>query len=344
VVGIAAGAGELIGYGIRLVSGLLTDRLRRYWTLTIIGYAVNLAAVPLLALAGSWPIAVALMVAERTGKAIRTPARDAMLAQATRATGHGWGFGLHEAMDQLGAVTGPLALAAIVGGSGGYRLGFALLTVPAILCLLVLLAARQAYPDPTKLEIKTAEVTASRLPAVYWRYLAAAALVAFGYADFPLIAFDFGRRGVVPAEWIPAFYAVAMLSAAMSALIFGRLFDRVGLRANVIAILLSSLFAGFVFYGGFAPALAGTVLWGIGLGTQDSILRAFVARIVPPERRGAAYGVFGAVYGVAWFAGSALMGILYDHALPALVALSVLAELGGAAVLMSLSAPAHRSR
>jgi MFS family permease len=333
-VSIAAGAGELVGYGIRLFSGFFTDRLGRYWAFTIAGYVINLAAVPLLALAGNWPVAVALVIAERTGKAIRTPARDAMLSHATHATGHGWGFGLHEALDQTGAVAGPLALALIIGEGGGYRLGLAVLAVPATICVLVLFAARFLYPRPIGLDVERTEIAPERLPRIYWIYLVAAALVAFGYADFPLIAYHFERADIVPDALIPVFYAVAMLSAGASALVFGRLFDRIGLLANLAATLTAALFPVLVFYGGFAAGLAGVVLWGIGMGTQESILRAFVAVIVPPDRRGGAYGVFGAVYGVAWFAGSAAMGLLYDRALWALVALSLAAQLASALVIL----------
>jgi MFS family permease len=335
-VSLAAGSGELVGYGIRLFSGLLTDRSRRYWAITIIGYLINLTAVPLLAFAGNWPFAVALMIAERTGKAIRTPARDAMLSHATQATGRGFGFGLHEAMDQTGAVIGPLALTLVVGGQQGFRTGFAWLAIPAVLSVLTLVAARYFYPHPAALEVKTTELGPKALPSTYWIYLAAAALIAFGYADFPLIAYHFERTQTVSDPAIPAFYALAMLSAALSALIFGRLFDRIGLWANMIAALLASLFALFVFYGGFAGGLVAMVLWGIGMGTQDSILRAFVAEIVVPERRGGAYGVFGAVYGLAWFAGSALMGVLYEPALWALVAGSMLCQWAAALVFLRL--------
>ncbi|MGP0058725.1 MAG: MFS transporter [Beijerinckiaceae bacterium] len=336
VVSLAAGSGELVGYGIRLFSGLLTDRSRRYWAITIIGYLINLTAVPLLALAGSWPFAVAFMIAERAGKAIRTPARDAMLSHATQATGRGFGFGLHEAMDQTGAVIGPLALTLVVGGQQGFRTGFAWLAIPAVLSILTLVAARYFYPHPAALEVKTTELGPKALPRSYWIYLAAAALIAFGYADFPLIAYHFERTHSVSDTAIPAFYALAMLSAALSALIFGRLFDRIGLWANMIAALLASLFALFAFYGGFAGGLVAMVLWGIGMGTQDSILRAFVAEIVAPERRGGAYGVFGAVYGLAWFAGSALMGVLYEPALWALVATSMLCQWAAALVFLLL--------
>jgi MFS family permease len=337
IIGIAAGAGELVGYGIRLASGFLTDKSKQYWPLTIAGYVINLAAVPLLALAGNWQIAVALVICERAGKGIRTPARDAMLASATQATGRGWGFGLHEALDQLGAVSGPLALAALLAHQVGYRAAFALLLIPATIAIVILLTARRLYPDPGTLEIKKVELAADRFPKNYWIYLLASALIAFGYIDFPLIAFHFGKSENIAASSIPLLYAVAMLSAALAALILGRIFDRIGLWANVIAVAIGALYAPLVFYGGFDAALAGMILWGIGMGVQDSILRAYIAEIVAPERRGRAYGLFGAVYGVAWFTGSATMGILYDRALPLVVILAIVSEIAAALVLAALA-------
>lgn len=337
IIGIAAGASELIGYGIRLGSGIVTDKTQRYWPLTILGYVINLAAVPLLALAGNWPVAVALLVLERAGKGIRTPARDAMLAYATEATGRGWGFGLHEALDQTGAVSGPLILALILAHQAAYRTGFALLAIPAAIALVILFLARFLYPDPAQLQVKTAEFAAGGFPRNFWIYLGAAVLIAFGYIDFPLIAFHFGKSQAMPASWIPLLYAIAMASAAIAALAFGRLFDRIGLWANALAVAIGAVYALLVFYGGFAGAIVGMILWGIGMGVQESILRAHVAEIVAPERRGRAYGLFGAIFGVAWFAGSALMGVLYDHALPLVVTLSITSEAAAALVLVILA-------
>ena len=327
VVGFVAGLGELIGYALRLVSGYLADRTERYWAITLLGYGLNLFAVPLLALAGRWELAAALMIAERVGKAIRTPARDAMLSYATKEVGHGWGFGLHEAMDQAGAVLGPLAVAAVLAFRGGYRLGFGVLLVPALCAYSVLTAAWRLYPRPRHLETTSDSGGEETFPRVFWLYLAGAALIAAGYADFPLIAYHFGRRNIIPANWIPVFYAFAMGVDALAALIFGPLFDRRGLAILIVAALLSSLFAPLVFFGGFSPALAGMALWGVGMGAQDSILRAAIAGMIPPERRGSAYGLFNMGYGVAWFLGSALMGYLYDSSLQGLVWFSVIVQL-----------------
>lgn len=326
-VGIVAGFGELIGYGLRLVSGWLSDRTRRYWAITVLGYVVNLAAVPLLALAGRWEIAAGLLIAERVGKAIRTPARDVMLSHATSRLGAGWAFGLHEALDQVGAVAGPLIVAAVLQHRGGYRTGFAVLIIPALLAIAVLLVARALYPRPRDLEPAAVALEPAGFPRAYWVYLAAVALVAAGYADFPLIAYHFERTSVVAPVWIPLFYAVAMAVDAIAALVFGRLFDRLGVPVLAAVALASSLFAPLAFLGGFEAALAGMALWGLGMGAQESVMRAAVARMVSRDRRGAAYGVFHAGYGLAWFAGSAILGALYDLSLTGLILFSVAAQL-----------------
>jgi MFS family permease len=323
VVGVVAGFGELIGYGLRLVSGYVSDRTGWYWLATILGYVVNLGAVPLLALAGRWEIAAGLMIAERVGKAIRTPARDAMLSHATHEIGRGFGFGLHEALDQTGAVLGPLLVAGVLATSRGYSVSFGVLVVPALLALTALFTARQLFPRPRDFEPAEITVSGSGLPRQFWLYLGAVALVAAGYADFPLIAYHFQRADVLPATWIPIFYAVAMGIDAVAALVCGRLFDRLGLPVLAGATLVSALFAPLVFFGGAAAALLGVTLWGIGMGAQESIMRAAVAGMSPSDRRGAAYGVFNTGFGVAWFAGSVLLGVLYDAAIPALVAVSV---------------------
>lgn len=334
-VGLVAGFGELVGYALRLVSGYLSDRTQRYWAITILGYSVNLLAVPLLALAGRWEMAAALLILERVGKALRTPARDAILSHATSRIGQGWGFGLHEALDQVGAVLGPLAVAAVIYLGEGYRVALATLLVPALVALAVLLAARSLYPRPQDLEPQATALQIQGLSPLFWLYLTGVGLIAAGFADFPLIAFHFGHTEVVTKAWIPAFYSVAMGVDAISALVFGRLYDRMGLRILMIVTLFSALFAPLVFLGGFHAALLGMALWGVGMGAQESIMRAAVAGMAPQQRRGTAYGIFNAGYGLAWFLGSALMGILYDLSRPALVAFSIAVQLLSLPLLMT---------
>ncbi len=334
-VGIVAGLGELLGYGLRLASGYLADRTGRYWATTIAGYALNLLVVPALALAGRWELAALLMLLERTGKALRTPARDAMLSRATAYTGHGWGFGLHEAMDQAGALLGPLVVAGIVAWHGGYRAGFAVLLVPALLALATLLMARALYPRPQAAEPLTPDLHPEGLPPAFWVYLAGAALVAAGFADFPLVAFHFERAAVVRPDLIPLLYALAMGVDAVAALLFGRAFDRLGLSVLVFATALTAAFAPLVFLGGAGVALLGIALWGVGVGAHESIMRAAVAPMVAAGRRGTAYGLFNTGYGLAWFAGSALMGVLYDVSVGWLVAFCVVAQLAAVPILLA---------
>ncbi len=334
VVGIVSGFGELIGYGLRLVSGYISDRTGKYWIITLLGYGVNLLAVPLLALAGRWEIAAFLMITERLGKAIRTPARDAMLSHATKEIGRGWGFGLHEAMDQIGAVLGPLIVSSVLYFRGGYQTGFGILFIPALLALSVLLAARLLYPSPRDLEAVSVKLESKGFPRVFWLYLVAIAFVAAGYADFPLIAYHFKKVSIASDDWIPVFYAVAMGIDALSALLFGRLFDQIGISILIVVSAVSSLFAPLVFLGGFDFALLGMALWGVGMGVQESIMRAAVAGMVPVDKRGSAYGIFNTGYGVFWFLGSVLMGVLYDKSVPSLIIFSVVMQLASIPLLL----------
>ncbi len=327
VVGVVAGLGEFLGYTLRLASGYLADRLGRYWPIVFAGYSLNLLAVPLLALAGSWEIAAVLLVAERMGKAIRTPARDAMLSHAVSAVGRGWGFGFHEAMDQIGAVTGPLIVAAVLYFHGGYRQGFAVLLIPAVLALVVITLAARLYPHPQHLEVNAPGLNPTGFNRPYWLYVVAVGLMGAGYADFPLIAYHFGQTSLAPPGWIPLFYAVAMAVDGVAALILGRLFDRLGLRVIMGTAVLSALFAPLVFLGGFKLALLGMVLWGIGMGSLESIIKAALAEMVPRHRRATGFGLFNCGFGLFWLLGSVLMGWLYDYSLGALVTFSVTAQL-----------------
>ncbi|HVS98702.1 MAG TPA: MFS transporter [Puia sp.] len=307
-VGWMAGLGELLGYGLRFISGYFSDRTGKYWTITLIGYGINLLSVPLLALAGYWQIAVLLIISERVGKAIRVPPRDAMLSYGTRQMGRGWGYGLHEALDQTGATVGPLLVsAALWYRHGSYTAVYGLLLIPAALALAVLLVARTQYPHPEHLEMGNTALVTRGYPRLFWYYAAVGALIAAGYADYSLIAFHFKRARLLPDDWIPLFYAIAMGSEGLSALILGKVYDRVGIRVMLLTTLASLLFAPLVFgfppwlAGGFGCALAGIILWGVGMGAQESLLKAAIADVIPPEKRGRAFGLFNTVFGISWF-------------------------------------------
>ncbi len=322
-VGMVAGAGELIGYSLRLLSGYVADRSGRHWTIAILGYAINLVAVPALALAGRWETAAGLMIAERVGKGVRAPARDVLLAGTAETVGTGFGFGVHEAMDQIGALAGPLVVAGVLASMHNYRTGFAVLLVPALAALLVLAAARVRYPEPHTLAPKSSASSDGRFSRSFWLYISACGLIAAGYADFPLIAFHFKRVGIASDIWIPLTYAIAMGVDAVAALAFGRLYDHWGKLVLIGAPLLAASAAPLVFLGGFPAAIAGMVLWGAGMGVQESVLRAAVADLSPADRRGSAYGIFNGAYGLCWFAGSTLMALLYAASPRRLVILSV---------------------
>lgn len=357
VVGLVAGIGELAGYGARLASGYLADRLRRYWLLTGVGYALNLLAVPLLALAGRWETAAGLVLLERFGKAVRTPPRDVLISYATRQVGRGFGFGLHEALDQIGAVAGPLLVAAVLLAGRGYRPAFAALLLPAALALATLAGARIAYPVPATLEEPARDATGrqgrdredrdggggrsgapggSGLGRAFWLYLAFATAAVAGFAHFQLISFHAKARGLIPDAEIPVAFACAMGIDALAALVAGGLYDRVGVGA-LWALPLGTAPASTLAFGGSPPgAWAGILLWGAVLGVQEAVMRAAVADLAPAAARGSAYGIFNAAFGLAWFLGSAAMGLLYDVSPALVIAFSAVAQAVAAPLLLVL--------
>jgi MFS family permease len=328
IVGVVAGAGELVGYALRLVSGLFADRTHRYWSTTIVGYAINLFSVPLLSLTSSWPAAASLIVVERAGRAIRKPSGDAMLSHAGGVIGHGWAFGLREALDQTGAVLGPLLAAWILARRLGYQTAFAAFAAPAALSFIALLVAQRQFPRPRELDVKTPpSISDEGLSRGFWLYTVAGALVAAGTVDFPLAAFHFTRHAVVTPASVPVLYALAMGTAAVSAPVIGVLLDRRGMPVLVGAVVITAAAAPMLFLGGAGWAIAGTAVWGLSTALQDATVRAMLARIVWADRRASAYGIFDATFGIAWFLGSAAMGVLYGVAPLALVVCSVVLQL-----------------
>jgi MFS family permease len=328
VIGFVAGFGEFVGYALRSISGYFADKTHRYWPFAFAGYALNQLAIPALALVTNWQTGSALVIAERTGRAIRKPAMDAMLSHAGESIGAGWVFGLNEALDQAGATAGPLLIAYILSSHGSYRMGFGVFLLPAILCLLTVVIARLLYPRPHELETRKPETPSTKnLTQPFWMYLVAGALIAAGLADFSLMGFHFQKAGIVAPNVIPIFYAVAMATSALSALIFGRLVDRFGRKIAALAFFLSAGFAPFVFLGNATLAFVGMILWGIGMGAEGSVLRALVTGVIPSAKRGTAFGFFDAGFGIAWFLGSAAMGLLYEKSIFAVVVFSIAAQL-----------------
>jgi MFS family permease len=344
-ISVVSGAGEFIGYNIRMFSGRGADRTGRYWPITIGGYLLQMSVVPLLALAGNWQVAAVLIIAERIGKGIRNPPRDAMLSHAAADIGYGRAFGIHEALDQFGALFGPLLVAVVLAVSHhDYTVAFASLAVPAVIMLSLLAVARLVYPRPQDLAAGPARVTTEGLPRVFWVYLGGAALAAAGFADFPLIAYHFQRAGTVSATLTPVFYAVAMAVSGAGSLALGRVFDRAGIGVLVPLTIVAAAYAPLAFLGGFWAVLVGVSLWGLGMGVQESLIPAAVAPMVPPDRRASAYGLFTGVYGTAWVLGSIVIGILVSVSVGGLVAFCVASELAAIPLILIVRARSRQAR
>ncbi len=346
LVGLITGAGEATALVLRLVTGRLADRTGRHWALTITGYALTIACVPLLALSPGLIGAGLLYNGERFGKAVRTPARDTMLAHASTKMGRGWAFGLHEAIDQSGAVLGPLLLAGVLATGGSFRTGFALLAIPGAAALAVLLRLRAAVPDPTAFD-PTAQLSdakklslGSRLPTRFWLYAAFSAATMLGFATWAVLAYHLSTQGILPTGLVPVLYAAAMGAAALTALVFGRIYDRAGLRGLVVLPVLTAVVPFLSFTHSIPLVILGAVVWGAAMGAHESTLRAAVADLVPAHRRGAGYGTFTAIYGLAWLAGASIIGALYNHGITA-IGIYVLAT---QALAVALLTPLLRTR
>jgi MFS family permease len=319
VVGLVTGIGEAVALVFRLGTGHLSDRTGRPWPQTILGYALTMICVPLMALPGGLALAAGLYNGERFGKALRSPARDTMLAHASARLGTGYTFGLHEALDQLGALAGPLAIAAFLGLGGSLRMSFALLAVPGAVAMFVLARLRLAAPDPAAYDPAASVSDAKRLrlggelPRSFWLYAAFSAATMFGFATWGVLAFHLVAKHVVSAGLVPVLYAAAMGAAALTAVASGRVYDRVGLRGLVLLPVLGAVVPLLSFRTSVGAVVAGSIVWGAGMGIHDSTMRAAVTDLVPRHRRGAGYGTFTAVYGLAWLAGAALIGLFYEH-------------------------------
>ena len=250
-----------------------------------------------------------------------------MMSRAGEHIGQGWAFGLHEALDQTGALSGPLIAALVLALHHDYRLAFLWLGVPALFTILSVITVRARFPYAGHIARATSQTAGTGLSRAFWLYAASAALVAFGFADYSLIAFHYAQAHVVSQAIVPIFYAAAMGISGAGSLLFGRWFDKSGLRVLVPGLLLGVVVAPLVFLGGTWLALIGTLAWGLSLGVHDAIMNAAVAQMVPAHARARAYGIFTAIYGVAWFIGSALEGLLYDVSIVGLVVLASAAEL-----------------
>ncbi|HVP57158.1 MAG TPA: MFS transporter [bacterium] len=323
-VGFVSGFGEFAGYGFRIVSGHFVDRTSRYWLLVFVGYAM-IVAIPLLAFAKHWQLAALLLVLERTGKAIRTPSREVIISNAGASMGRGWAFGLHEAMDQLGALVGPLIFTAAVALGDGYRSGFRIMVIPFVVMLVVLVVARSKFPEPHKVEVEP-EATGQGVSRAFWLYLIFTGIAICGFANFQLVSYHAKAKSLLSDVAIPLMYAVAMGVDGVAALVVGKLYDKRGFSALMALPAIGIIGAPMLFSLSRPAIIVGIILWGIAIGIQETIMRAAVGDLVPLKRRGWAYGTFYAVFGVSWFLGSLVIGFLYGHSIAAVIAFSILLQ------------------
>ena len=347
-IGFVSGLGELVGYSMRYVFGRLTDKTKHYWSMTIAGYILDVLAVPALALVGEhgWVAACGLLIVQRMGKAIKKPAKDTIMSFAASREGVGKSFGIQEVLDQIGAFLGPmlLYLVMLLKTEGStfkiYSTCFAVLAVPGAITIILLLATKHYFPNPEQFEPEEKEFVPFKMKKEFVFYIAGISLFAFGFIDYSLIIMHVSKTyaglgaqlaktsSLVNGGTLPLLYAGAMLVDAAAALIFGLMYDKNGVRALAISTVISAPFAIFVFGMNSVPALLfGIALWGVGMGAQESILKAAVTKMVPKSSRATGYGVFECSFGVFWFLGSWLLGVLYDISIPAMIAVSVAAQL-----------------
>ena len=335
-IGFVSGIGELCGYSLRLISGLIADKTKKYWTLVIAGYVIQVLAIPALALVPEhgWVWACGLVILERVGKAVKKPAKNTLVSFAASEIGTGKGFAYQEFLDQLGAFLGPILLfvTALVKGTDDlfqtYRISFAVLLVPALITIALVLAAKIKYPDPEMFEKQEDKPENFRFGKSFALFMASICFFAFGFADFTLITLHAANTGAFPESTLSLLYAAAMAVDAFAALFFGWLFDRIGLKALIISTLCSTFFSCFIFMTGNARIIGiGIILWGIGIGAQESIMKAAVSGMVPRSMRSTGFGIFETGFGIAWFLGSWLLGALYDLNPMYLVVVSVASQL-----------------
>lgn len=317
IVGFVSGLGEFIGYAFRLLSGYVAAKTKSYWLITFIGYGL-LISIPLLALTNNWQLAAFFVVLERFGKSVRSPAKDTMLSFATSNTGRGFGFAVHEFMDQLGAIVGPLTFSAIFLLHGSYKLGFRLMWIPAIFTIIFLTVARIKVPEPERLEEhyvddNTEAHSPRKLPSIFWRYMVFAFLSVLGFANFQIIAYHLKTNHVLTDTQIPLFYAIAMGVDAIAALAIGKIYDKVGLKSLIVLPLLTAVIPFFSFSFSFSAVLFSLILWGIVMAVHETIMRAAIADIIAGKKRAFAYGIFNTAYGLGWLVGSTSIGYLYEQ-------------------------------
>jgi MFS family permease len=351
VVGAVAGIGDFLGYGLRVVSGYLVQRSRRYWAWTIAGYALTVLSVPLIGFTNAIAPALVLYGSERLGKAVRSPAKDTLLSHASTRTGPGSAFGVHQAMDQFGAMAGPLLLAAVLAGSeGDYQLAFGVLAVPGMLVIGLLFWLRLRVPAPLGYEREpnlsdvsgpgqsatngtdAAVIGRVRLPRRLWQYIATIGLLSVGVAPFPLMALHAQGSGILSAAQVPVLFAVAMAIDGVTGPVAGRAYDRVGPRV-LLLVPVAAATAAISFAARPALVWVGVAVWGVVNGILDSVVKAVITQLVDAEERAAAFGWLALARGVGLLVAGVALGVAYQRSPLAAAALILVVNVVGLLVL-----------
>ncbi|MEA4892543.1 MAG: MFS transporter [Peptococcaceae bacterium] len=327
-VGLIFGIGEFLGYFLRLIAGVLSDKSGKYWAFMFVGYGM-LLVVPLMGLTMNWNILFILILMERIGKALRNPAKDTVLSQvAENQVGVGFAFGLQEALDQIGAFAGPLIFTAVFyftgkNGIAQYQTGYRWIFAAVIFLMLFLTYAyRKVKKDELIPAVNKREFQAERLKPIFWLYTAFTFFCTLGFVNFSTVGYHLKDRGLMPDGSITLLYAAAMIVDAVTALLAGKAYDRLKAKTGtktggllvLTAIPFITLPLPFLTLSSSIPMIiTGMVLFGIVMGTHETVMRSAIADITPFNKRGTSYGVFNTAYGLALFCGSALMGWLYDR-------------------------------
>ena len=344
IIGFVAGVGEFLGYGIRLLSGYYSDKMKAYWFFTILGYGL-LFTIPLLSLAGIWQLAALFIISERMGKALRTPAKDTILSQATKQVGTGMGFAIAEVLDQIGAIIGPLIFTIfffVVGTSGKalseYQTGYSFLWVPFVLLIIVLVFAYVFVKKNPEVLEKTVlmKKEQERFSKVFWLYTVFSFVTTFGFVNFALIGYHLKVQGIFSDAYIPLLYAIAMGIDAGMALVIGKTYDSLknkwkndnaGLFLLLVIPLLTMFIPLLAFSMNYEFIIISVVIWGMVMGTHETIMKSAIADITPLKKRGTGYGIFSTFYGLAVFGGSVMVGLLYDFSIPLLIIITIAVEI-----------------
>ncbi len=312
VLGLIEGVAEAIASLLKLWAGVMVDRSGRSKPWIIGGYGLAGLARPAIAFVGNWPLLLVLRVADRIGKAVRAAPRDALLAASISSTQRGLAFGLHRAMDNSGAVIGPLLAWALLAHGLPLQQVFLWALLPGVACLLLTTGLRDA-PPPAAPPPGFSWALAS-LPVPLRRYLAVVALFTLGNSSNMFLLLRAKELGVAEAQ-VPLLWAAVSAVAALFSVPLGSLSDRVGrMRLLVVGYVAYAL-----FYVGMAVwaepgwrlyLLFG--LYGIFMAATEGVERALMADLAPVEQRGTAFGWLNLVMGAMLLPASLLFGALWE--------------------------------